>query len=243
MFGSMQKMPNKPIAVFCHWHTGSSILMRVLEACGVNLGNEKTWWDEDCIAQREHSYLNGVGDQFYLGRGNQELLAGARAVLRAYKEQAELNSWKFYGVKITHILQETCWKHLSPIFEDVWSPYDIVIQLRHPLEIIKSTTLRASSWGADRVLESIEQTYSTLLKLTDKKNVHLLIFPVSHTDGKVQELVTKLGLTWNRGASKLFSKDKIVSTSTMEERNEFANRYPKHNLFFSRMVQIYEENP
>ena len=58
----------KQIAILCHWSSGSSILAKTLRDCGMQIGNEKTWWTAECEEQCEHGLLNTVGNLLYHGR-------------------------------------------------------------------------------------------------------------------------------------------------------------------------------
>jgi len=199
-------MTTTPIAILTHWHTGSSLLSRTLHLCGMEIGNEKTSWIDN--EQYEHLILNGLGVGIYHDKVSGvkllECLTSFRNILRAYKREAQKNKWKFYGIKITHALQEKCWKHLGKIFEEEWPDAIYVISNRDVGDIYNGVKVNPE-WDYEKVSQSLASTKAAEKKLLLKNNNGFLVrYPESYINGKIKEVVEEIGLKWNKEAEGLF---------------------------------------
>ena len=75
-------MKSQPIAILAHWHTGSSLLAKIFNMCGMWMGDGTTDWISN--EQYEHLILNGYGADIYHDRRKDEReisLADFRVIL------------------------------------------------------------------------------------------------------------------------------------------------------------------
>ena len=194
------------IIIASHWHTGSTILAKMLNACGMEVGNENTYWTEDCIAQCEHSLLNWIGDiinETGLICGHEKKVV--REVLFSYIEESHKQGWEHYGIKATHILQDECWKFFKSIFNEVWPDAYYIISIRHPLHIYLST--RDDAWPIEKVIESFMSTVEATKELAKEGNL-ILEYPKSFTKDKLAALQIELSLNFNHNVFDLFDAER-----------------------------------
>lgn len=230
----------KPIAIFCHWRSGSSLLSRALNLCGMHTGNEATGWSEECEAQCEHGGLNTVGDRLY-HVGIQDAGVGKiEGILTAYKKEAIKNGWAFYGVKFTHILQERCWKYIYPEFKKHWPDAKYIVQIRHPLGVILSlkkakAALRdpPTSWITDEEIIDSWMSTSNAIKELSKDGALILIYPDVFLTKQIQEIVKRIGMRWNKKAN-IFKKTDF-SVYSKKELLAFKKKYPEADAMFEEL--------
>lgn len=193
------------IIIASHWHTGSTILAKMLNACGMEVGNENTYWTEDCVEQCEHSLLNWIGDCILLSKEvgydtcadwdtENELERKARDILFSYIEESHKLGWEHYGIKATHILQDECWKFFKPIFNAVWPDAQYIISIRHPLHIYLSTG--DSAWPIERVIESFMSTVDAIKDIAiNSVGAFIIEYPFSVSS--IQDIVCDIELDWD----------------------------------------------
>lgn len=196
------------IAILGHWHTGSSLISQQLNACGMEVGNENTYWTEDCVAQCEHSYLNQIGDQLLLGNITKDHAANEIAkVLRSYLIEGEANNWGVVGVKVTHVLQNGAFDVFLKAFDNIWGDVFYIITTRNPIAIFAST--KNPKWDYVRVMESIDSTHKSIGYLFQYKNTILLKYPIAWYNDALQWVVEQVGLKWNKKAAKMFNSNRV----------------------------------
>lgn len=231
-----QKVEKQPIAILCHWHTGSRLLLKVLNACGMQLGNEFSGYFCPEGQVRENRSLNTVTNEMFLAleKGNPHYnkfyesskhIHDFIEILDKYKEEAEKQSWDFYGFKNIHLIHKLVWNNLGKVFESHWPNVKIVISLRHPLDIIKSTS-NDDSWPVERILNYWKETVNVTKYLITYLNAEIIEFPNSYINGKIKKVVKNLGLTWNKNAE-IFDESIINNISTEKEKKEFNTKYPE----------------
>ena len=229
-----------PLAIFCHWRSGSSLLARVLNLCGMETGDAFTFWDASCEPQCEHSVLNTVGNRIHRNEETANDIDKAVEVLIRYKKQAVEKNWDVYGVKFTHILQPRCWEILSPIFKTVWPDAKYIIQVRHPLGIIMSMEKAKAallevpeSWiTADEIVASWISTMDATREIAQAGGI-IMLYPDVFLSGKIKAVVRKLGLRWSKKAE-VFDK-KEFSTYTEYELTKFKRLYPEAQTLFEEI--------
>jgi hypothetical protein len=197
---------NEPvgIAILTHWHTGSSLLAKQFKACGMKVGDVLTYWDDRCIQQMEHSLLNEIGDQIWIGnKTTKEYRPLAKAILTSYAKGAIIEGWKVFGVKFTHALYPECWPMFRDLFLECWQNLRIVSIARDVNEIFKST--RDPLWPFDRVEASYLQCKNAMEEIAYLENGYILNFPNSWETGEVKNVAKECGLTWNYEAENLYS--------------------------------------
>lgn len=217
------------IIIASHWHTGTTILAKMLNACGMEVGNENTYWEEKCIAQCEHATINRIGesiDQKVEDYGWDKQL---RDILFSYIEESHKLGWGHYGIKATHILQDECWKFFKPIFNEVWPDAQYIISIRHPLHIYLST--RDTAWPIERVIESFMSTVEATKELAEEGAI-ILEYPKSFTQNKIGALQIEVSLCFNYGVFDLFDAERArkgtVDTSSFDH-------------LFPEVVKAYKE--
>jgi len=222
------------IAILCHWRSGSSLTAKILNLCGMMVGNEATGWGKVCEPQCEHARLNGVGNEIYWDISDDlvDLENRASNILLSYKEQG----WKTYGVKVTHVLQDKCWKLFGPVFKRLWPDAKYVITLRHPAGVCKS--LKDAEISEDAIVDSWMSTYNATNELV-KKGAIVLLYPDSFmpiTQNEIKLAVKKLGLNWSKKADDLLDK-KILTRSAVSdaEVKAFRKKYPEAVKMFDEL--------
>jgi len=242
-----------PIAILTHWRTGSTLLRSIFVACGMS----------DCVTEFEYEYgdINGVGNCLYnkfkmTQEGvPAEIVANA---LRMFKEKAEENQWKHYGIKIDHALQAPCWNAVGSQFEENWPNARFVISIRHPDGIIRSIAkLRAlrplaPDFTAQDILDSWLSTYESTKHLINEGAL-VVCYPDSHILPKnrlksgVHKLITRLGMEWTEEASSLFEEadsgeNMIIENGSVrftDDANLKDNRISDES--YRNAIAIYEE--
>lgn len=229
-------MKNTPIIIPCHWHTGSSLLSNVFNRCGMNVGNEKTYWNKLCFANCEHYLLNNtiaavVNNEH---KDVNQNIDQVKLILESYKREALVNSWKFYGVKTTHLLQS--WTIFGKIFQSCWPDAIYVIGIQHPLRIAK--TLQATPHGEkydkkdlyDYVAKSWLSSYKGVKEIL-AGSAYIIDYPISWQQNKIKIIINDIGLNYQNGA--MFKKTKIYKMGKVEKK-EFGKQYPE-------AIEIYHE--
>lgn len=205
------------IAILGHWHTGSSILARAFQICGMETGNENTLWGEECEAQCEHGVLNRIGDELCIGKRTDlnEAQSLIEAILEDYVIEAAEHNWANYGVKVSHALQAQAWPAFKKAFEVRWPEAKYIIPVRSPLAIIKSTD-NDPSWTPERIIESIKSTFDATNELYREKQAIIMQYPLAWMQGGVQKTIEILGLEWKEEAGALFDVDRLKTFTEAE---------------------------
>ena len=192
-------------AILCHWHTGSSLLAKTFRACGMEVGNKKTFWDPHlCDPQCEHSYLNGLGNDFLMGNiGKSSFEFGVRKIVESYVSQAKAHKWEHYGVKVTHAVQSQTWPVFRKAFLDIWGEDTIFVTTkRNSGAIIEST--KDPLWPADKVMKSWMSSIPAIVEIVSMKNGVGFTYPTDWYNGNLCKIVQDLGLPWTPEAENLF---------------------------------------
>ncbi len=225
----------QPIAILCHWHTGSSCLSKTLAACGMEVGNEKTYWAKECEAQCEHSELNRIGDNISRGIVLQEEIDRIGIILRSYVEQAKEEGWKHFGVKFTHVLQKECWKYFGPAFEKYWPGVKYVVAVRDPEVFVKTT--KDSSWPEERIMCSWASTLGATLFLAEQ-GAHIVVYPDSFETNRVASVVRALGLEYGEKAKTIFNPAKNHAHFKPGGAPDFYESYPDEMAVFRKLKNM-----
>jgi hypothetical protein len=164
----------------------------------------------------------------------------AMETLIRYKEEAAANNWDVYGVKFTHILQDSCWGKLGPLFKAVWPDAQYIVQVRHPLGIVMSLerdkaklSVVPDSWiTPDEILVSWMSTFAATKELAQAGAI-ILLYPDVFLTGKIKTVVKKLGLKWDKTAD-IFDK-KEFSIYTTHDFAKFKRLYPEAGAMFEEL--------
>ena len=195
------------IAILGHIRTGSRLLVHVLKACGMELGNEATGWKDN--VGMDHPGLNTIGNKLFIGEEENADFAKDEVMsyLLSYRYEAMRHGWKHFGVKITHALQEPCWEVFKPAFKEVFPEAKFVVTLRDASAIIKRLD-GVSGWTPDTLLESINSTLPATRELSGKAVfVH---YPDTYEKHKISNVVRELGLEWKRKAGEIYTKGGVL---------------------------------
>ena len=226
----------KPIGIFCHWHTGSRLLLKVLNACGMELGNVDTGYIYPVGEVRENGVLCTITNEMFLAReaGGPQAIpdynpeqhkVNFRKTLRTFKEKANTEGWEFFGFKNVQIIHPLVWEHLGDIFKEEWGDAELIVSIRHPLDVVKSTS-NDPTWPIERILDYYIATVPVYKYFVNKLKAEVVEFPDFYLDGRIKQSVESLGLTWNKSAD-IFSKDVVNNVSTTKEKNTFNTKYPE----------------
>lgn len=220
----------KPIMIASHWHTGSSLLAKAFAICGMSVGNEKTFWNETCLSNTEHYLFNNtiaavVNNEH---KNIEENIEQIGQILKSYKQEAAENNWKFYGLKITHLLQ--AWDVFGPVIKECWPDAVYVIGIQHPLRIAK--TLQAKPHGAvysrkelhDYVAASFINAYTGIDDLLKTKS-YIIDYPTAW-NARVKTIINKIGLKYNKDVEKMFKENRNYTLGKIE-KEEFEKKYPE----------------
>lgn len=213
------------ILILGHWHTGSSILARAFQICGMQVGNALTGWDEDCEAQCEHSLLNRIGDELCTGKRTDlnEAQAEIENFLHLYDMEANVHNWSHYGFKITHALQTQAWPAFKNAFEVKWPEAKYIISIRVPIGVMKSTG--DAMWEPQMIANSIKSTLQATDDLFKEKGASLLMYPTIWTSGGIRNVIGRLGLTWDEKVIDLLFDPSRQKTFTEEELIELGQLF------------------
>jgi len=218
------------IAILCLFRTGSKLLNRVLVACGMKNCNEELGYG--------HGDINGAGNCLFNGfpiENPSEIVTNA---LKYFKEVAESRGWEYYGVKIDHVLQSDCWEGVGKPFLTHWPDARYVISIRHPAGVIRSfekikrdTPDQHPGFTVEDIVDAYLSTYDATKYLIDKKDALVVVYPDSHADGSIKEVVSQLGLTWTKEAGALF--DLATLDEPYKDMNETSG--------YLKAVKMFEE--
>ena len=207
------------IAILSHWHTGSTLLAKQFEACGMEVGNPNTLWiPETCAVQCEHSFLNQMGNEFLLKKMSREAMeVQIERVLKSYIFEAEKNGWEHFGIKVIHALQRECWPIFKAAFDRIWGDVVYVTTVRHISGIFRSTR-NDSKWSKPRILTSVESCEEGLGFIGNKG--HVFYYPNDWLNGRVGKKIDGIGLKWNEEAESLFDVDRQKTFTEKELMEE-----------------------
>ena len=216
-----------PIAILCHWRCGSTLFRNILSNCGmVDMKKENPQLSNIDILGTD-IYYNGINPQYNLNVWKEKV----GSTLFEFKQIAEQNKHRHYGVKINHALQAPVWGHISSYFYKVWDDARYVISIRSPYDIINSINKLRKERGqlnpelsVSDILKSWKSTEEATFELIDNHKAEIIVFPDDHINGKVKKIINKLGMRWNQKAN-IFNES-IPETLPKEERNAIANKYP-----------------
>lgn len=237
-------MKHQPIAIICHWHTGSTCLAEIISRCGMHLGDETTEWRGRRPGQ-EHPTLSTVGNSIYHKLSAPEpLLDDLRRVLKKYKEQAEIKGWGHYGFSNNHFQERTVWQLVYPILKELWPDAKYIVSIRHPLDIVKSTNDPA--WDTSKIISSWLDSLSATEEMINSgaelvvfpDSYDNVVFPDSYDNGHIRRVVANLGLTWTEEAGKVYDRSRIKNISTPEEQERFARKCPGATAGFERLKKL-----
>lgn len=204
----------KPIAVLGHWHTGTSLTMKILHLCGVHLGNEKTLWENN--EQYEHGILNRIGDELVLGKIDPRRASDRiTEILKRYVSEAYNNKWSFYGIKVTHALHSKSFFVFKKCFDEIWPDVSYVLCVRNILGIMGSTT-HDKKWTREQIEDSWSDTLQNFWYIYRHESPTIFIYPNDWLDKKISEKVKGLGLKWNPEVMRFFDKGRQKSFSEFD---------------------------
>lgn len=229
----------KPIGLFCHWHTGSTILTKILAAAGMQVGNNSTGFI-DRKAGQEHPVISTACNTAYLhsiGRLEEfdgELAKGRMTeALTSYVKQAEKNNWKFFGIKSNFMLGSYCWDLFGSIFKTVWPKMQIIITLRHPIDICKTTN--DDSWPDEQVVKSWMDTVEVTKGLV-KDGAILIQFPFNKV--QLKSMLQALGLKHSKSVVDTYNVKNIKNISTAAQIKAFEKKHPGVGKAFAELKKL-----
>lgn len=199
----------KFVAVLGHWRTGSRLLMQILEACGMWLGDEKTGfvWSEGL----DHPLLNTIGNLQYHGY-EKKTKEDVISVLKRIRANTPPHK-KFSGFKVSHALQEPCWEIFKPALEEVFPELCVVVPFRKKAEIMESMD-GISGWTREKIARSVDSCDLANKELLERGvedwSVSFVRYPIAYQQKyQIQTVVKFLGLTWSRKADMLYKEEGV----------------------------------
>ena len=248
-------MKSMPIAIICAPGTGSSVLANAFRLCGMQVGNENTYWHSDFDHHCEQSVLTKCGSRLQVGQRTQTtfndedvvwkkwlnqldladddfVMRCIREILQAYINEAERNEWSHFGVKITTALSSLVWPTFRDAFLEVWPGCQFVSTIRHPFERVKYYHVNVEQECLDRWLDRIP-AWRELHRL----GAIFLFFPQCWYTGDARGAVETCGLRWNDDAEVLY-EDYKVHKLTEADISNFEIKYP---LIETKYKELLEE--
>lgn len=226
----------KPIAIICKNGTGSSLLANTFRACGMEIGNDNTYWHQAFDHHCEHSVLTHCWNRLLYGKpkyrqydndllwrkwfneidsmNDLQVIAKIHEILHTYMVEAKKYNWSHFGVKITFNALESEVYNLWSIFRDIfvkeWPGCQFVTILRNPLDRIEYHNLDEQ--------ETINNWLKTVPML---KEIYEKGFVVSFSDSwndQVKQIIEKIGLKWNEEAESLYDPTRIHKDKILYEK-------------------------
>lgn len=216
--------------ILCHWFTGSTLLRDVLRHCGMN----------DCNIEfgYETWNINRVGSELSQGGYDKDHVEGVHTILKDYDKKSK----GAHGIKVTHALQASCWKHLGPIFDQEWPDAQYIISIRHPALIVKAmqaVIYRNGPHEGDMTDQMVVDSWMSAAEATSylliNKNATLVVYPDDYQSGKIKSIVSNIGLKWTPEAEHLFDPNKFVALTDAEIQS-FSVLYPEAVKFFNDLI-------
>ena len=136
----------------------------------------------------------------------QDAIVRISHILLRYKQEAERNGWKFYGVKITHGVQSKCFPVFKHLFDEIWDEPVYVTSIRDPEGIIHSTR-HDKKWDANRILDSILDCESALQWI--EENGVPFYFPKDWRNMMLQVKIRDIGLEWDDSTLQLLDVNRV----------------------------------
>jgi len=245
-----------PIAILSHWHTGSRLLLRILHACGMELGNNSCGYTCPAGEIRENWGLCTITNEMHLAQefGNpyynkdyhhsqyrKNHVENFDRFLKSYNEEATKHGWHFFGFKNVHLVHDSVWKYLGLLLLENFPDVKIITSLRHPIDIMKSTS-NDPTWNIERILKYYKESFHTTKYLLSERGAQVIMFPDSYKEPyRIKEVVAKLGLTWTGEAERIFDESRIKNISTEAEKEEFATTYPEAHSTFGNLRALCGE--
>ena len=156
-------------------------------------------------------------------------------MLADYKERADKEGFKHYGLKVNHTLQAPGWKVMGPIFKAEWPDARYIISIRHPLEIVKSIERLKIEPVEDDIMRSWMSTISATDELLAKRDARVVVYPDCFVAGRIKKVVRELGMTWPKAADSVFKASKI-NTESLDDRKRFGDSHPAEVAAFERIA-------
>ena len=257
-----------PIFVACKGGTGSSLLAQTLIACGMNPGNDRTYYsDRFRNDNAEHSLMTALchmwmdEDEFDLKwrvRGlhpewdwlerdcNSSVTEKLRFVLERYKTEAERNNWSSFGLKVTRATDYfDKWIWIRDIVLHIWGDKtQFVSTLRDPITYIyrlRKDPRFLPHWG-DHLIEYLKAT--KVWTSMEIQGSMFIPYPQAFEDGSIKDYVEKLGLEWTPEAENIYDRSRSTHIDP-ELVNEFDETFTLAELaksHYNGMVRRMERS-
>lgn len=250
-------MVKRKIIIVASGGTGSSLLSRTLNFCGMELGNGNTYWHErfDFLAQnaviqalyrgfitdsKDFSHPDSFIEEKINGVPGNSYEEKLRTVLKSYLEEAEKKDWECFGFKLTTFYRPFLLvDRFLDLVESIWGE-DILYftTARHPVErIYRIKTKNPAMWeevgGFEGVLDGVKESVDYWYKYVTLKNPVIVSYPADWTTGKIKTLVQLIYLNWGEKASQLFEQRLGTQVDT-ETRLKFEEEHSELMRAFRR---------
>jgi len=231
---------SEKIGLFGHWHTGSTCLAKVFAAAGVEFGIEQTGF-VNRVPGQERPVISSICSAAY--HTDKKMIQSysfpefnlldahrsIRDILQAYESAAKVNGWEFYGIKNNHIILKYCWEQFGGYFAD----WEIILTLRHPVDICKTTDNNA--WTDNNVVESWLDSVEVTKELVNN-GAKLITFPFNVE--VLRNLLKGIGLKYNKRVLGVYNRDKIRNISTVQQRRKFEDQYSGVKEAYEQLKKI-----
>jgi len=212
----------------CLGGQGASVLARTFNLCGMSLGNESTYWlPEFNTDNAEHSYVTAIMAWIYTHE-KEEWQSALREVLRSYKKEAEVQDWKYYGIKTTSGICNNKWTAgVSDILIEEWSDALYFGVIRPPNV---RDSLANTNWN---------NIWTGRKGMADRGGI-FVPFPDAWLNGSIQSLVKTIGLTWNGEVNSMFKH--IPNDTTPYTEEELYNYFRKYPEELEQRIYLYNKS-
>lgn len=253
----------KPIFITCMGGTGSSLLTKTLVACGMEPGNEATYFEQrwldwtcqhDIFTTLSHMYKDEVRfDLKWRTRGLKEEWARIHAdvpssiidkithILKSYVAEAEKNNWASFGLKDTRTNERMDKYHdITALVKTIWGEDTLfVTTVRDPVTYIHRLFKdeRFLPTKGEHLVQYVGAWEAWRWMVDHEANAHFVPYPQAFEDGSIKDIVQGMGFTWTFSASCVYDGKKPTMI-TQELIDEFRDTFSLADEAINKYNQI-----
>ena len=180
----------RPILMLCIGGQQTSLLAKSLYLCGMSLGNDITGWKQsDYGSHTEHAEITNMMAVYNTLVPNLEeqkkVVDRLIEILTAYRTQAEIHNWKYYGIKTTSGICTNKWDVIKSTYYEQWPDALYFSLLRRPVLCDGGVN---EGWG---------NVYRARRELAETRNGVFLPYPEVYMTGEIRKFIAAIGLSWN----------------------------------------------
>jgi hypothetical protein len=154
-------------------------------------------------------------------KAQQEVVARLIEILTAYRTQAEIKNWKYYGIKTTSGICHNKWDVVKSTYFEHWPDALYFSLIRKPM--LKGEGVN-EGWG---------NVHHARLELAETRNAVFLPYPEVFITGEIRKFITILGLKWDEKVMELFESKRYREGKREFVEDKMQGEY-KHLMELSR---------